>query len=231
MTGATGNIYCGLHEFADMAFLLHLLRTDDLFVDVGANIGSYTVLAAAVCGARSISVEPDPHTVHSLKRNLEANRIADRVTLIEAALGAAAGIERFTVGHDTTNRIAQLSDQNTRDVEVRTLDQILTQKNPILIKMDVEGYEPAVIAGAVGTLGLPSLLAVITETADQTVCAAFEAAGFHEASYDPFQRNLSLCASGAARRSVPNILFVRDPEACRARLRAAPRRAVVGIEI
>jgi hypothetical protein len=53
MTGATGNIYCGLHEFTDMAFLLHLLRPDDLFVDVGANIGSYTVLASAVCGART----------------------------------------------------------------------------------------------------------------------------------------------------------------------------------
>ena len=40
MTGATGNIYCGLHEFSDMAFLLHLLRPDDLFVDIGANIGA-----------------------------------------------------------------------------------------------------------------------------------------------------------------------------------------------
>src|SRR6478609_823915 len=51
MTGATGNIYCGLHEFADMAFVLHALRPGDLFVDVGANIGSYTVLASAVCDA------------------------------------------------------------------------------------------------------------------------------------------------------------------------------------
>jgi hypothetical protein len=45
MTGATGNIYCGLHEFAEMGFLLHLLRPGDVFVDVGANVGSYTVLA------------------------------------------------------------------------------------------------------------------------------------------------------------------------------------------
>ncbi|WP_017364163.1 hypothetical protein, partial [Methylococcus capsulatus] len=45
MTGATGNLYVGLHEFEDMAFLLHYLRPEDLFVDVGANVGSYTVLA------------------------------------------------------------------------------------------------------------------------------------------------------------------------------------------
>lgn len=50
MTGATGNYYCGLHELNDMAFVLHLLREDDHFLDVGANIGSYSVLAAAAGG-------------------------------------------------------------------------------------------------------------------------------------------------------------------------------------
>ena len=37
-TGLTGNIYCGLHEFEEMGFLLHLLRPDDLFVDVAGNV-------------------------------------------------------------------------------------------------------------------------------------------------------------------------------------------------
>jgi hypothetical protein len=42
MAGATGNIYTGLHESADMMFLLHFLRRGDLFLDIGANVGSYT---------------------------------------------------------------------------------------------------------------------------------------------------------------------------------------------
>jgi hypothetical protein len=46
MTGATGNLYVGLHEFEEMAFLLPFLRRGDLFADVGANVGSYTILAA-----------------------------------------------------------------------------------------------------------------------------------------------------------------------------------------
>jgi hypothetical protein len=46
MTGATGNWYCGLHEYEDMPFVLHNLKSGDLFVDVGANIGSYSILAA-----------------------------------------------------------------------------------------------------------------------------------------------------------------------------------------
>lgn len=45
MTGATGNLYCGLHEYNDMFFLLHFLREGDLFVDIRTNIGSYTVSA------------------------------------------------------------------------------------------------------------------------------------------------------------------------------------------
>jgi hypothetical protein len=73
MTGATGNMYCGLHEFAEMGFLLHLLRPNDLFLDVGTNIGSYTILAASVCRARAIAFEPDPDTVRVLRRNIAIN--------------------------------------------------------------------------------------------------------------------------------------------------------------
>ena len=63
MTGATGNIYCGLHEFADMAFVIQMLRPGDLFVDIGANIGSYTVLSIGTvrCAVnRSLSPTPAP---------------------------------------------------------------------------------------------------------------------------------------------------------------------------
>ena len=46
---------CGLWDFAEQAFLLHLLRPDDTFIDVGSNVGGYTVLASAVAGARSVA--------------------------------------------------------------------------------------------------------------------------------------------------------------------------------
>ncbi|MGO9173859.1 MAG: FkbM family methyltransferase [Rhodomicrobium sp.] len=231
MTGATGNIYCGLHEFADMAFLLHLLRPGDLFVDVGANIGSYTVLASAVCCARSIAAEPDPDTMISLKRNVEANNIGDRVILIEAALGARAGSLRFTVGRDTTNRIATPEDDNARDVPVRTLDEILVGRNPVLIKMDVEGYEPEVIAGAAETLNNSALLAVLTETANEVVCRALNGSGFQKASYAPFLRHLASGVQEENANQGQNTLFVRDVASCNARLSDAPRRRVLAVEV
>ena len=58
MTGATGNIYFGLHEFEEMSFLLHFLKEDDTFYDVGANIGSYTILGAGICKAKVLCFEP-----------------------------------------------------------------------------------------------------------------------------------------------------------------------------
>jgi hypothetical protein len=97
MTGITGNIYAGLHEFADMAFVLHFLRPHDLFVDVGANVGSYTILASGVVGCRTVAFEPDPGAAAALERNVALNRIAERVETRRAAVGDRDGIIRFSV--------------------------------------------------------------------------------------------------------------------------------------
>src|SRR5262245_49492831 len=62
MKGATHFISPGLCEFDEMCFVAHFLRSDDLFVDVGANVGAYTVLASAVAASRTIAFEPNPGT-------------------------------------------------------------------------------------------------------------------------------------------------------------------------
>jgi FkbM family methyltransferase len=230
MTGATGNIYCGLHEFADMAFLLHLLRPEDHFVDGGANIGSYSVLASAVCGARSTAVEPDPDTMRSLRRNVLANNIQDRVRLIQAALGAQPDAVRFTVGNDTTNRVATEADAKTQEVAVRTLDDILDRESPLLIKLDVEGYETKVIRGAEKTLQNPSLLAIQIETVEEEAQSTLHRVGFSKFAYDPFRRQLSQQSAGSL-TSGQNSLYIRDVGACRTRIEAAPERTVIGQQI
>jgi FkbM family methyltransferase len=230
MTGATGNIYCGLHEFADMGFLLHFLQPDDLFVDVGANIGSYTILATSVCHARAIAVEPDPHTMDSLRRNLAINGQNTRVDTIEAALGATAGRIRFTAGRDTINRVANSNEQATREVDLRTLDEVVQDRNPQMIKMDVEGYEAAVVAGASKTLAKNSLLAVVTESSDQTVRAPLQALGFRQYYYDPFTRSLLSQPTSVGEHS-PNSLFIREIEQVKDRVAVAPMRMISGIRI
>jgi FkbM family methyltransferase len=224
MTGATGNIYCGLHEFSDMAFLLHLLRPGDLFVDVGANIGSYTVLASAVCGSNSISFEPDPVTVLALQRNVAVNSIETLVTVRNAAVGEMKGIVHFTIGLDTTNHVADPRDERTREVPVECLDDVLAGREPTMIKLDVEGFEAMAFAGARETLRNPSLLAIEAETCPEAVLSQLAAAGFRRCHYEPWGRTLSETPIG--RHS--NALFVRDWEACEQRLASAAKRMVVG---
>src|SRR5579863_9241815 len=104
MTGATCNVYTGLHDYAEMAFTVHLLRPGDVFVDVGANVGVYTVLAGAVAGAHCVAFEPAADTFRHLTANVAVNALD--AELVHAAVGAKSGTLRFTVGRDTTNRVA-----------------------------------------------------------------------------------------------------------------------------
>lgn len=229
MTGATGNIYCGLHEFTDMAFLLHLLRPGDVFVDVGANIGSYTTLASAVCGAHSMAVEPDPETASFLKANVEINKISERVVIFECAVGASSGTVEFTIGQDTTNKVADgTTGLPTRIVQVRSLDQIVEGTSPTLIKLDVEGYEPQVFEGAHDTLRRSSLLAVITETENLQIHSLLAGNGFVRASYDPFTRTIVPCESVDLSSGSNNALYARLDE-IGDRLVTAVKRRVVGV--
>src|SRR5262245_22540376 len=78
MTGATGNVYCGLHEYRDMSFVLHALTADDLFVDVGANVGTYTILAAGAAGSSVVSLEPHPRAYAHLLANIRFNDLGDK---------------------------------------------------------------------------------------------------------------------------------------------------------
>lgn len=226
MTGATGNIYCGLHEFTDMAFVIHALRPGDLFLDIGANIGSYTVLASGVCGARSIAFEPDPGTAHNLHRNVTLNDIGRLVTVHETALGATSGQVSFTVGRDTVNRVADPDESETRLVSLSRLDDIPGVLEPTVIKLDVEGYEDQVLAGATRALASKSLLAVETEALDGPIARALENNGLQRRFYDPFARRL-LDAAGTHASS--NALFVRNEDALARRLADAPRRRIAGI--
>lgn len=223
MTGATGNIYCGLHEYVDMAFVLHFLRDSDRFVDVGANVGSYSVIAAAVCGAETIAVEPDPDAQSALTRNIEVNDVGKLVEVAKVALGADRGMARFTVGRDTTNKVATESDGGTRLVPMTTLDRIVKGRQVTLMKMDVEGYESEVLKGAAGTLSDPALAAVITEGTTTAVRETLKEHGFREYFYDPGTRRLSGTSFGL---SSCNGLYVRDAELVADRVASAPPRKI-----
>lgn len=163
MSGATGNIYCGLHEFPEMAFILHVLRPGDLFCDAGANVGSYTVLASGVVGATTIAIEAAPETAGHLRRNIEANGIAGLVEVHEVLIGPEVGQGYFSTGDDSTNRVIDEGAIGARRLPMTTLDRIMDGRCPFMLKMDIEGFEEKALAGAGRMLSDDRLQAVCIE--------------------------------------------------------------------
>jgi FkbM family methyltransferase len=197
MTGATGNLYVGLAEYEDMGFVLHIVRPGDLFVDVGSNVGSYSILAASA-GSDVIAFEPVHSTFQRLCRNVRLNSFAARVSCRNMALGASAGRLRMTAGADTMNHVATGDETSAETVEIAvdTLDQQLDGRVPSVIKVDVEGFEMQVLEGGQATVGNPGLMAVILElngngerygVSDSELHARMEGLGFTACTYDPLR--------------------------------------------
>jgi FkbM family methyltransferase len=236
MHGATGNIYCGLHEFAEMAFVLHLLRAGDLFADIGANVGSYTVLAGGVRGARVVAVEPDARAGPALARNIALNRLGDRVSVHSVAVGATVGELAFSIGQDTTNHVLSASDGAHHQVQQTTVDLLFADEAPLAMKLDVEGYEAAVLAAAGATLGDPALKALIVELNgsgsrygfdDQQTDHSLLECGFAACNYHPVSRLLAAQEGFSGQ----NTIYVRDFDWIQNRLKTAPSFKVFNREV
>lgn len=241
MYGATQNVYCGLNDFPEMSLLLHYLREGDVFIDGGANVGAYTVLASAGAGAETYAFEPSPIAMDALRNNVELNRIASHVHLEPYALGRAAGaILLHTSGPSAMHHVAATSSQGSYPVgmglveegpvEMRTIDSY--RLCPSIIKIDVEGYEAEVLAGAAETAACPELVAIITENSDDSddygegilsVSSFMDQHGFVPVTYDPFRREIQ-----ADPRRSDNTIYVRDVERVSQRVRAAEPFSVFG---
>lgn len=227
MTGATGNVYFGLHEVPDMAFMVHFLRPSELLADIGANIGSYALLAAGISGARVVAFEPHPITAGHLERNVDHNRLRNQIEVRRMALSDTAGEGALTDELDTMNHLVT-GDEGGTKVLLRTLDGELGEAGATMLKIDVEGHEEQVLAGGCKVLANPSLMAIEIETVTPAVEAQILANGFAEAFYDPFRRLLMDEPLGL---SPANRLFVRDLAAARSRVLEAAPIVVSGLSL
>lgn len=237
MTGATQNLYCGLQEFEDMAFLIHFLRKEDFFVDIGANIGSFTVLAAGHIGSKTYSFEPVPSTFSHLLNNISVNNISKKVTVFNTALGSAKGKINFTSSLDTMNHVANNNETGTISVPIEKLDEILPEhETPLLLKIDVEGFETEVIRGASHTLRQSRLKAIIIELNGSGSRYGYDESKIHDElinlqfrpfRYEPMQRILqSMDGFGSH-----NTIYIRDLDFVQKRLSTAPKTKILDIEI
>ena len=237
--GTEANALCGMHDFSDMGFLLHLLRPTDLFCDVGANVGEYTVLASAAIGARSVAFEPIESSYMELRKNMEINLAAPLVDTRCMAIGSKRGHLTMTSDRDTQNHV--VVNQEARAIEsiaVDTLDNVLAGTSPTLMKVDVEGWEHEVFKGAENTLGCTTLMAIIVELnqsgdrygfSDDSVHKILLDHDFSTYHYLPFERRLF--DLGGKHNNGGNMLYIRNLEVVAERLRTAPPFNVRNLQI
>ncbi|MEO8743491.1 MAG: FkbM family methyltransferase [Lysobacteraceae bacterium] len=152
------------YEPALTAWLLDLFDQhagDALFVDVGANLGWFSLQAARHRKVgRVVALEPDVGNHALLRANIERNGMGDRIDAIVCAAGPAAGVGKlYRYKSSNLGRHSLVIDHGHGGgwVMVEALDTLLERLGigdaPIAaIKIDVEGYEPAVFAGASRTL-------------------------------------------------------------------------------
>jgi len=128
---------------------LSVVGNGDTVIDVGAFIGNYTLLAARQVGHQGlvISLEPNPQSYKRLKRNIELNEFTN-IKVFNCAAGEKSGMKHFNMKSFLSN-IDSLN-QSRVVVEVKTLDDIIKEnriESVKLVKIDVEGYEYAVLKG------------------------------------------------------------------------------------
>lgn len=180
----------GNYEPQETRFVLQTLAPGDVFVDIGANLGWFTILAADRVGSAGQvhAFEPGSLTRGLLQRSVDDNGFGDRVQIHSVALGDAP-----RQGHllsDPAARshgglhMAPAGDAGSagfagQDVDVRPLDALAIDRRVKLIKMDVEGSEPLVLRGAQNLIARDRPL-ILAEVYDELLrlVSGTDAAGF-----------------------------------------------------
>jgi FkbM family methyltransferase len=145
-TAAAMVLYANPPDLAEMTAWRRVLRPGSVFVDVGANVGSYTLWAAEL-GAEVIALEPAADAFALLEENVALNGY--RVRTVQAAAGASCGTARFTSGQDAGNR---LDPAGAVETELVTVDSLIGGRVIAGLKVDVEGFELEVLRGCAQAL-------------------------------------------------------------------------------
>jgi FkbM family methyltransferase len=178
--------WIGNYEVEVQNALKRLLRPGEVFYDVGANAGFFSLLATKLVGPTGtvISFEPLPENVESIREQMALN-LAPNWRLVATAMGGREGAASFSCrpGQNSMAHLGECgSDEVTITVEVSTLDRfIMSHPPPTLLKMDIEGAETEAFQGASTLLGKHNvrfLVEIHGPSQAEAVVGALERAGY-----------------------------------------------------
>jgi FkbM family methyltransferase len=203
-----------------MSFLLDFLRGGDCFVDVGANVGTYSLLAAATPEVRIVAFEPSSIAFRRLQENVALNKCSPWVEVHREAVGASPAWVSITVGRDTVNHVVASGDADASEgVVMVSLDEVLAgpeAERVRLIKIDVEGFEEQVLLGAQAVLAIASPVLIVEANDPAAIRDVLAPLGYHPFRYDPIGRRLESLGWLDVRDN--NVLAVRDRSLVESRL-------------
>lgn len=132
--------------------MLSILKKDSVFLDVGANMGYFSILSASkITQGKIFAFEPVPKTLSYLRKNIILNQLSARIWQYGAAIGDKDGFAFITTNMYGRNHITSFRKKNCVKVRTLTLDTFSREMNlqgVDLIKADVEGAELMVLKGS-----------------------------------------------------------------------------------
>ena len=176
-----------------MGFMMHFLRKDDFFVDIGANIGTYSLLAAAVSEAFVLSFEPDDARREFFKDQVTANTLAPLIFIDGRVVSTKEETLIFSEQSVSKNIYVEAG---VPRIAV-SMDSLELDKTPIMVKIDAKGYDLEVVQGMRELLEHDDLKVVLCDFSDDIeeevknlVREIIRSKGFKVCAYDPKQRSL-----------------------------------------
>lgn len=138
--------------------IMREIRPGDMFVDVGANYGLYSVAVAKRVGLDGSvhAFEPDRETVAVLRRQIALNHVTARVAVGAYAVGDYVGFVPFTDGRGVESHVGSSDGIEPAQVPSTTLDAAFPHSKVDILKIDVEGFEEKVLLGSLGLLADPA---------------------------------------------------------------------------
>ncbi len=204
-------IYCDSYELIERKFLKSFLRPADIFVDIGANIGLFSLIAANCVGpsGKIYAFEPTPKIYRRLLENVDLNGF-NNIDCFQLALSDRKEMAPFNLsqdGHDAWNSFAPpiAGDSFYKEmVHCETWDNFASQHalfgKVTMIKLDVEGWETHLLSGACHFLSrndAPLLQVEFTDEAARSAGSSakalyrtLEALGYRMYTFDPKKRKL-----------------------------------------
>ena len=211
------------------------LASGDTFVDIGAHVGLYTVMAGHLVGETGVvvAVEPNPVTFATLEQNVAAHNLYEVVRRRQIAVSDEVGTASLNV---PMPRLAAWTSLGTPSVGVArsftvpttTLDELLDGLKPFMLKLDVEGWERRVVAGGRHVLAgndAPHLLVEFSETRAESsgtttssLAEDLSELGFELFYYDSGRGRLEHEPRGATYERMKNVVASKRVDELKARL-------------